>query len=333
MDYILILSILLSFILSVVVLPLWIKKARGIDMTWEDMNKVGHPKNVAASGGVVVLGSFMLGVLFYLFLKTFVTGKSSHETEIFALLTVMLFLGIVGLTDDLLGWKKGGLSTKVRIALALIASVPLVVINAGTHTVVLPFVGAVYFGILYPILIIPLAIGFVSTTFNFLAGFNGLESGMGILILTYLSFVCLLTGSPWLAIVGFCMVAALAGFWIYNKVPAKVFPGDILTYSVGALMICMAILGNFEKILLIVYIPYLIEVILKSRGKLHKHSFGKVNPDGSLSMPYDKIYGLTHFSIWFLSKIKKRVTENDVVFFIYGIEIIFILISCCFLVL
>jgi UDP-N-acetylglucosamine--dolichyl-phosphate N-acetylglucosaminephosphotransferase len=127
------------------------------------------------------------------------------------------------------------------------------------------------------------------------------------------------------------MVASLLGFWFFNKTPAKVFPGDILTYSVGALMVAMAILGNFEKIFIVIYIPYFIEVILKLRGKLHKHSFGKVNSDGSLSMPYDKIYGLTHFSLWFLGKFKKKVRENDVVYFIYIIQIIFILIASIFM--
>jgi UDP-N-acetylglucosamine--dolichyl-phosphate N-acetylglucosaminephosphotransferase len=123
------------------------------------------------------------------------------------------------------------------------------------------------------------------------------------------------------------MIGALVGFLIFNKVPAKVFPGDILTYSVGALMVGMAVLGNFEKMLLIIYIPYFFEVVLKLRGHLHKQSFGKVNDDGSLSLPYEHIYGLTHFSIWFLSKIKSKVYEKDVVYFLYILEIIFIIIA------
>jgi len=327
MNLILSLGVFVSFILTLIVLPKWIKIAKNIGMTWEDMNKVGHPKNVAASGGVVVIMSFVLGVLSYLFLKTFVVGRSGFEVEILSLLSVILILALIGLTDDLLGWKSGGLSNRFRIALAVVASIPLVVINAGTHSVALPFFGTVSFGILYPIVIIPLAIGFVTTTYNFLAGFNGLEAGLGALILSFLSFVAYFNGSPWLAVVGMCMVASLVVFLIFNKVPAKVFPGDVLTYAVGALMVGMAILGNFEKILLIVYVPFFIEVVLKARGKLKKYSFGKVNADGSLSMLYDKVYGLTHFGIWFLSKFKKRVSEKDVVYLIYAIQIIFILIA------
>jgi len=324
MEYVLLISVLISFILTVSFLPMWIRTCRKIGLTWEDMNKFGHPKNVASSGGVVVIMAFVLGVLSYLALKTFLFSGQSKALEIFALLSVVLILGIVGLVDDLLGWKKGGLPIRIRLLLAFAASIPLVVINAGTHFMSLPILGSVDFGVLYPLVLIPLAVVGVSTTYNFLAGFNGLEAGQGILVLSFLSFVSYATGSGWLAIVGLCMVGALIGFWIFNKVPAKVFPGDMLTYGVGALVAGMAILGNFEKIAFIVFIPYILEVVLKVRGKLEKHSFGVPRKDGTLSLPYDKVYGLEHLAIKVLGR---EATEKKVVYLIYALQIFFILVG------
>ena len=326
MAYLLLISGLVSFLLTVLVLPTWIRKCRKIGMVWEDMNKFGHPKNVAASGGVVVIMAFVLGVLSYLALKTFVFGGTVRALEIFALLSVILILGIVGLTDDLLGWKNKGLSVGVRLLLAAVASIPLVVINAGTHLMNLPLVGAVNFGILYPLFLIPLAVVGVSTTYNFLAGFNGLEAGQGILILGFLSFVAYATGSAWLGVVGLCMVGALIGFYFFNKVPADVFPGDIVTYAIGALIAGMAILGNFEKIAFVVFIPYVIEVILKSRGKLKKHSFGVPDRYGKLKKPYEKVYGLEHVAIVVLNKFG-GATERKVTYLIHAFQILFILIA------
>jgi UDP-N-acetylglucosamine--dolichyl-phosphate N-acetylglucosaminephosphotransferase len=173
---------------------------------------------------------------------------------------------------------------------------------------------------------IPLGVAGASTTYNFLAGFNGLEAGQGILVLSFLSYVAFVTGSPWLAIIGMCMVFSLIAFYIFNKVPAKVFPGDILTYSVGALIACMAILGNFEKIAVVVFMPYIIEVILKLRGGLKKHSFGIPDKKGNLKMPYDKVYGLEHFAILVLNKFG-HATERKVTYVIHIIQIIFILIA------
>jgi len=324
MIELLLISVLVSFLLSVLVLPRWIKKCKNIGLVWEDMNKFGHPKNVASSGGVMVVMAFVLGVLSYVALKTFVFGGTVRALEIFALLSVVLILGIVGLTDDLLGWKHQGLSIKMRLLLAFMASIPLVVINAGTQIAVLPFFGAVDFGLLYPLILIPVGIAGATTTYNFLAGFNGLEAGQGILIVGFLSYVSYITGSPWLAIVGLCMVAALAGFYIFNKYPAQVFPGDTMTYAVGSLIAGMAILGNFEKIAVIVFIPYIIEVILKVRGGLHKHSFGIPDKKGNLKMPYDKIYGLEHLAIKILGD---RATERKVTYLIHAFQIVFILIA------
>ena len=68
---------------------------------------------------------------------------------------------------------------------------------------------------------------------------------------------------------------------------------------------------------------------MKSRGKLVKHSFAKVNPDGSLEMPYEKIYGVEHLAIYILKKIKpsKKVYEKDVVFLINLFQIAIIIIG------
>jgi UDP-N-acetylglucosamine--dolichyl-phosphate N-acetylglucosaminephosphotransferase len=236
---------------------------------------------------------------------------------------------MVGIIDDLFGWKHGGLSARMRLLLAFMASIPLVVINAGNSSMSIPFLGSVNFGILYPLLLIPIGIAGATTTYNFLAGFNGLEAGQGILILSFLSFVAYQTGSAWLSLVGLIMVAALLGFYIYNKYPAKVFPGDSITWAIGALIAGMAILGNFEKIAVFVFIPYILEFFLKLRGNLRKASFARPNKDRSLNPPYKKIYGLEHLSIYILKRIKpsKKVYEKDVVYLIHGFQIVIILLA------
>tara|TARA_Y100000310_G_scaffold338921_1_gene429963 strand:- start:8909 stop:9919 length:1011 start_codon:yes stop_codon:yes gene_type:complete len=322
MEILLIGVLIISFILTALILPKWIKKCRKIGLLWEDMNKYHHPKRVASSGGVVVVMGFVLSVLFYVAVRTFVIENNGTTLNIFALLGVILILAIIGLTDDLLGWQHGGLTVKFRLFLLLVASIPLVVINAGIHEIGIPFLGRTYLGLFYPLIIIPLGIVGATATYNFLAGFNGLEAGQGIIILTFLSFIAYITGSSWLSFIGLCMVISLIVFYYYNKYPAKVFPGDILTYSIGALIAGMAILGNFEKIALFVFIPYILEVLLKLRGRLKKQSFAIPNKDGSLELPYDKIYGLTHLSLFILKKIKRKVYEKDVVYLIFIFQIL-----------
>lgn len=325
-DALLFIPILVSLLAAFLIMPFWIRKAHQIGLSWDDMNKIKSPK-VAGSGGIVVAFSFVLGVLIFVAYRVFVVNTSDFVIESFALLTVILIAAAIGLVDDLFGWQHGGLSRRSRLFLMVFASIPLMVINAGHDSLAIPGLGVVSLGILYPLLVIPLGIVGATTTFNFLAGFNGLEAGQGALLLSSFSLVAFLTGNPWLAIVGLCMVAALLGFMYYNITPARVFPGDVLTYSVGSLVAVMSIIGNFERVAVFFFIPYIIEVILKSRGRLVKQSFGLPQKDGSLKMRYDKVYGLEHFAIYALEKIGIKPTEQRVVYSIWLFQLVVILVG------
>lgn len=324
-------TVLISFFVTLIALPYWIKQAHKNKLVGKDIHKKDKRK-VAEAGGIIVLLGTSFGILVYIALNTFIfNNKGENLVSIFALLSVLLISAIVGLMDDLLGWKKG-LSKKVRLLIILFTAVPLMVVGAGIFKMSLPIFGTVYLGILYPLFVIPFGIVGATTTFNFLAGYNGLEARQGILILSALAIVTYLVGKPWLSVIALIMVASLIAFYFFNKYPSKVFPGDVLTYSIGAMIATIAILGNIEKIAILFFIPYIIEVILKLRGGLKKESFAKLNKDGSLEMRYKKIYGLEHLSIYLLKKIKpsKKVYEWDVVNLINGFQVIIIILAFIF---
>ena len=322
MGILLIMILLLSFLITFLFTPIWIKKAKKVGLAGKDMNKVGG-KEVAEAGGVAVLFGFILGILSYVAIKTFYLKDMSNLIEIFTLLSVILIISLIGLIDDILGWKIG-LNKKTRIFFLIFAAIPLVVINAGESTMM-----GIDFGLFYPLFFIPLGIVGASATFNFLAGYNGLETSQGILILSAMALVTLFTKNSWLSLISMIMVVCLIAFYIFNKCPSKVFPGDVLTYSVGALIATIAILGNIEKIAVFFFIPYILETGLKLKGKLKKESFARVNKDGSLEMPYKKIYGLEHLAIYVLKKIKpnKKAYEKEVVFMINGFQILIIILG------
>ena len=198
------------------------------------------------------------------------------------------------------------------------------VINAGESTMM-----GIELGLFYPLFFIPLGIVGASATFNFLAGYNGLEASQGILILSGLALVSWFTGNNWLGFISLIMVSCLIAFFIFNKYPAKIFPGDILTYSIGALIAVIAILGNIEKIAIFFFIPYILETGLKLRGGLKKYSVAKLNSDGSLDLPYKKFYGLEHIAVYNLKKTKKdkKAYEKDLVLLINGFQVLIIILG------
>jgi UDP-N-acetylglucosamine--dolichyl-phosphate N-acetylglucosaminephosphotransferase len=118
------------------------------------------------------------------------------------------------------------------------------------------------------------------------------------------------------------MIAALLAFLFYNFYPARVFPGDALTYGVGGLVAVIAILGNFERIAIFFFVPYIIEFFLKARGRFIKQSFGRITKDGALELRYGKIYGLEHLAIYLLRKYNIKATEKNVVYSIWAFQIL-----------
>jgi len=330
MDIWLIVCLILSFLITFLIIPLWIKKTRDVGLVEEDWQKIDKPK-VSEAGGLIVLIGFLVSVFFYVAIKTFVYKIQSDILDIFAICLSVLIVSMIGFTDDILTWKKG-FRQWVKPVLTIFASLPLIIINIGQSTVNIPFIGNVNFGLFYPLLLIPLGVVGASNGFNILAGYNGLETGMGIIILGFIGFVSFLNGQTWLTVIALCAVFSLIAFLIFNKNPAKVFGGDVLTYFIGGLIACLAIAGNMEKIALILFIPYFIEIILKARSKFQAYSMGIPQPDGTIEKRYEKIYGLEHFFISFLKKIKPshKVYERDVVWSISIMEILIVFIIILF---
>ena len=328
---IIILNFVFAFLVCLGLTKWWINVAKKNKLEGKDMNKY-QGSLVAESGGIAVMISVILSVMLYIFFKTFILKTETHLLEVSTLIITLLLACFIGFIDDILGWKKG-LKGWQKILTTIPIAIPLMVINAGQHVMSVPFIGAVDFGLFYPLVIVLVGVVGATNGYNLLAGYNGLEAGLGAIIFMALGIISMVTGQLWLALIAGIIVLALFAFLIFNKIPAKIFPGDSLTYSLGALLACFAILGNIERAAIILFIPFIIEGILKARSKFKAENFGKVNKDNSIDMPYQKIYSLTHLSIVVLKKIKpsRKVYERDVVLSLCLVEIIFAIIAVIFI--
>lgn len=318
-------SIIISFCITLVTLPYWIKRAKNAKLAGPDVHKKESPQ-VAELGGLCVIAGFLIALLFFVATKTFIYKWPENFLQIFATITAILIAAMIGFVDDILGWKIG-LRARYKVALTFFISLPIVVINAGHATMNLPVIGVVDFGLLYPLLLIPIAVMGTSNGFNMIAGYNGLEAGQGIIILTTLAILTYISGDSYAAFIASCMVAAIFAFYIFNSYPAKIFPGDTFTYPVGALIAIVAIIGNVEKYAVILFIPYFIELILKARGSLVKESFAAVQRDGSLEKRYEQWYGIEHIALDVMKKIKGKATEQNVVYTIFLFQAFFAVIA------
>ncbi|HIH37837.1 glycosyl transferase family 4 [Candidatus Woesearchaeota archaeon] len=323
-DKLLLLCIALSFSSTVLLTVWWMGAAKKAGIAGKDMNKFHHPM-IPEIGGLPVLCGFLLGLLVYVGYRAIFLGTMTYLATILAATLTIVLMAMIGMIDDILGWKLG-LKQWQKPLFTLFAALPMMMINAGVDTMTLPFIGVIHLGIIYPLVIVPLAIVFAANAYNMLAGFNGLEAGQGMIILTTLGYIAWqYENLGYVAMLAALMVASLAAFILFNWYPAKIFPGDTLNYMVGAMIAIIAILGNVEKAALILFIPYIIEFFLKAKGRFKHETFGKPEKDGTIRRPYKKVYSLTHFFMVLSSKGGKG-REQTVVLSCFAVELLLVLI-------
>jgi len=315
--------LLLSFFSTFFLTKKWIRSAEGAKLLGKDMNKYEKPL-VSRSGGIAVALVICFSLLIYIFLKTFYWETTTHLVEAFAISATVLLAGFIGFTDDILGWKQG-LTQFQKFLLTIPIALPLMVINAGHSVMEIPFLGRIDFGLVYPLLLVPVGVIGAANGFNLLAGYNGLEAGMGLIIFTTFGVTGLIVEKYWISLIALIVSACLLAFLYFNWYPAKVFPGNSFTYSVGALIAAIAILGDMERLAVWLFLLYFVDGLLYFRARVidragDVQAFAKPNEDNSLEMPYEKIYDTTHFAVWFLKKVKEKVYEKDVVRFLLFVQ-------------
>lgn len=325
---------LISAIVTFFITPYTIKYFRFIRLLTIDVHKKNRPL-VPNSGGIPVAAGIIAGLLVYVFLSVFIYRQSSQLVGLFASMTSILIIMFPGFIDDLntkqvkvLGYIEGkqGLKAWQKPLLTLPAAFPLMAIMAGTTTMTLPFIGAVNFGIFYPLIIVPIGVVGASNMVNMLGGYNFLEGGMGLIYTFSLGLFAYLHGNLIASTIFFTTFGALCGIAKYNFYPAKILPGDSLTYTLGAVVAVGTIIGNMEKAAVITMLPFIIQGILKlySRFKLgyFASDLGILQKNGSIKPKYGRrVYSWIHL-ITNLGKL----TEKQIVITMMAIQGIFSLI-------
>jgi UDP-N-acetylglucosamine--dolichyl-phosphate N-acetylglucosaminephosphotransferase len=275
-----------------------------VGVTGVDQQKREKPK-MATSAGILVMASVMMGGFFFIGVNTFLAHAGVNLTYLLAAYCSIFTIAFIGFLDDMNVSKKPrrikglediriGLRQWQKPLLTLPAAIPLMAVMAGTAAMDLPLLGRVDFGVIYPLVLIPLAVVVVSNAANMLAGMNGLEAGMGAVSMFSLGLYAFMSGRTEASVIAFTMCFSLLAFLKWNWFPAKFLPGDSLTYLIGASFAAIVIIGNIEKFGMVVFAPWIIEFFLKLRSGFGARSLGDLQPAGTLKAPYGKIYSLTH---------------------------------------
>ncbi|KRE89228.1 glycosyl transferase family 4 [Frateuria sp. Soil773] len=75
---------------------------------------------------------------------------------------------------------------------------------------------------------------------NFMDGIDGLLAQQAVFVGAGFGLLAWHASQPALALAAGCLAAASAGFWIYNRSPARIFMGDVGSGSIGLLVFALA---------------------------------------------------------------------------------------------
>jgi UDP-N-acetylglucosamine--dolichyl-phosphate N-acetylglucosaminephosphotransferase len=300
----------------------------------EDRNKAKVVKLPSSAGLGFALG-IVIGILVYTFGGSFVFKPVINISILLSVALSIILITLVGFLDDInvkqervksTGMMdiREGLKQWQKPILTVLGALPLMAIDAGVHTVELPFVGVVSLGLVYPLILLPLAIIFVSNSVNLLGGFDGLQPLMALAAALGLLAYNIIFGTYIGAFLSALLSAALLAMLPFNLYKAKVVPGDSFTYAVGATLVAIMVMGNSEAFGIIIFIPWIIEFLLHARKKFKVTDLGIRQRDGSFKAPYGKkIYSLTHL----VMNLKKKATETDVAYYLTALEVLFVVLA------
>ncbi len=311
---------LASATFSYVSVRLLIPRLISAGIVGKDVNKPGKPE-VPEMGGIGIVSGFALGVLLAVFLNTFLSFAFNASFVLAALIAIFI-LAFIGFVDDLLDIPQ-----VVKAFLPLLAGIPLIAVRAaGSTAVSVPFIGLVDFGIFYLFIFIPVGIAVASNLTNMLAGFNGMEAGMGTVMLIAAALLALNFHSTEALALYVPLIGALVGFLLHNWYPARMFPGDVGTLVIGATLAAGAIIGNFESVAAFLMALYVVDFFIKLKNGFPQTP-GELR-NGKLQPPEGKIRGLVHVPM----KIPGGIAEQELVLvFVIAQEIVAIIVLLFFL--
>jgi UDP-N-acetylglucosamine--dolichyl-phosphate N-acetylglucosaminephosphotransferase len=291
---------ILAFLSTLVSVPYVgdVMKRRGY--VGRDLHKEGRPE-IPENGGIAVWASFVV--------ITFTYSALTRDPWLQSVALAAFLMGLLGIID-----RVRRLSAAVKLPGFLLLGAALAWwtpitggISDGT-TLVLIFALAFMAGVNFT---------------NMLAGFNGLEIGTGAIAALGIASVSYIHGDYPALVASLTLASALLAFLYCNRYPATIFPGDVGTLIIGAVLVPCIFHARAFLAGLIIFMPYIIDAGLKfatagimtreaqkptevKKGRLY------VPEGGNLSLP-------RLFLRW------RPMGEKEVVTAVWSVEAVFVL--------
>jgi len=271
------LTLLVSFIIPVIALPLFIKYLKkhnmGQKIRQEGPDLHQHKMGTPTMGGVIVILTLVIIVWLLVPYNKYVLWS----------LVATVGFGLIGLIDDLIKYLKKrslGLLTMQKLFLQIIFALIVTYCvqqntDLGTEIWLPFFKNSINLGRMFIPFVVLVLVSSVNAV-NLTDGLDGLAAGL--IIIAMLSFALIAYVQNILPMSLFSLIVAFTsfGFLIYNFYPARIFLGDVGSLALGGALASVAIFTRTELFLLIIGGVFAIETLsvilqvvsVKLRGKI-----------------------------------------------------------------
>ncbi len=224
-----VISLLLSIILTIVLVPIFRKLAIAVELVDKPNQRKVHQTAIPLVGGVVIfISTLIVSLVFYS------NWQDIAIEKVLALGTFVLL--VMGVIDDKLNIRA---SFKLLIQLLL------------AHYVFVNGVGITSFYGIFGIYELPLFLQYSLTlivitgcinAFNLMDGIDGLAAGLAIVALSLFAYLAYCQGSSFLLILFLSIIGSLIGFLRFNlSKKRKIFMGDAGSLFLGFILVVSGI--------------------------------------------------------------------------------------------
>lgn len=209
------------------------------------------PSSHQGKSGTPTMG----GVIFVLAVAVALSATGSETSrDGWAVVGLMLAMAGIGFADD---WVKVhrrqplGLRARGKMAAALaVATVFALVVQGEDQLVRLPLGGGIWHAPLWAfVLLVDLVVVSTANGANLTDGLDGLAAGVALPVLAFFALVSVALADRTAATMALALLAALAGFLVYNRHPARVMMGDTGAFGIGGAMAGVAVITGWEVLL------------------------------------------------------------------------------------
>lgn len=214
-----------------------------------------HQQTTPKSGGVGIVGAFLLGVLL---LYRYGQVSRLAENYFIGVIAASVLMAAISLVDDILD-----ISFVIKLATQLIAAAVAVASGLWLHVLAIPYYGTIDLGWLgIPVTMFFLL--FVTNAMNFIDGLNGLASGVTLVACLFLAGVAGVYGGFFVYTASLLLAGGVLGFLPFNFPKAQIFMGDVGSQFCGFMLALFGIAAaRFEAApLSFLLVPLLLSGVL-----------------------------------------------------------------------